>query len=172
MSALSSTSETEVSMSPDASEDKRKFIRQMSTMGGVVVNAMAKKKAKYQSQRDTYVRHRLCNYKMTTNYFLHFSFSTYFKLFVAMGLTWSLEVLAWFLSGTDHPAPEGLIVAFNITNIFQGIIIFLVFTLKPETSRKLVKWAKGCGRINKDQMADARNSRNNSSIQTNTTRVS
>ncbi len=47
------------------------------------------------------------------------SFVTYLKLFVAMGLTWCLEVLAWMLSSADQPAPAAIIVVMNLLNIFQ-----------------------------------------------------
>ena len=49
----------------------------------------------------------------------HSSFSTYLKLFVAMGLTWSVEVLAWFLSTEETPAPEAVIIVLNTLNISQ-----------------------------------------------------
>ena len=54
----------------------------------------------------------------TVAYSVH-SFSTYLKLFVAMGLTWSVEVLAWFLSSDDAPAPQAVIIVLNMLNICQ-----------------------------------------------------
>lgn len=64
---------------------------------------------------------------------------TYAKLFVAMGLTWSVEILAWFLSGTEERAPEGVIIALNMLNVCQGPIVFYVFAMKPSTKQKLAK---------------------------------
>ncbi len=74
----------------------------------------------------------------------HVRFSTYFKLFVAMGLTWGLEVVAWFLSDKDRPAPKALIMALNVTNIFQGIVIFVVFTMKHEVAKKMMRCFSSC----------------------------
>ena len=71
------------------------------------------------------------------SYFFFSSLITYMKLFAAMGLTWSLEVLAWFLSDESNPPPEWLILTLNMFNIFQGPVIFLVFTFKPATAQKL-----------------------------------
>ena len=48
-----------------------------------------------------------------------FRFSTYCKLFVAMGLSWSLELLAWLLRVLADKAPKELIMALNVANIFQ-----------------------------------------------------
>lgn len=48
-----------------------------------------------------------------------FRFSTYCKLFVAMGLSWSLELLAWLLRVLADEAPKELIMALNVANIFQ-----------------------------------------------------
>ena len=50
---------------------------------------------------------------------MNFRFSTYCKLFVAMGLSWSLELLAWLLRVLADKAPKELIMALNVANIFQ-----------------------------------------------------
>ena len=39
-----------------------------------------------------------------------------------MGLTWTLEVLNYFLSTEDKQAPQALVILFNVLNIFQGIM--------------------------------------------------
>lgn len=36
-----------------------------------------------------------------------------------MGLTWIIEVVAWFLSEDVAPPPEALVIVLNIMNIFQ-----------------------------------------------------
>ena len=64
---------------------------------------------------------------------------TYGKLFVAMGLTWSVEILAWLLSGDEERAPEGVIVALNMLNVCQGPVVFYVFAMKPSTKQKVAK---------------------------------
>jgi hypothetical protein len=70
-------------------------------------------------------------------FFFPLSFLTYLKLFVAMGLTWAIEILAWVLSDNNTPAPQAIIILLNLMNIFQGIVIFFMFTLKPSTVQKL-----------------------------------
>ena len=43
-----------------------------------------------------------------------------------MGVTWTAEVVTWFLSGTNRPAPETALGVFNALNIFQGVLVFVV----------------------------------------------
>ena len=99
---------------------KKRFVRQMSSISSgitTVLTPQQKRKAKYNANKE--------------------SLSTYLKLFSAMGLTWAVEILAWCLSGKDNPAPLQVVICLNLLNIFQGIIIFLVFTMKPATAHKL-----------------------------------
>ncbi len=57
---------------------------------------------------------------------------TYLKLFAAMGLTWTAEIAAWSLSDRDKPAPQIVIVVFNVLNIFQ------VRTAKSHTKSRTI----------------------------------
>ena len=58
--------------------------------------------------------------------------STFLKLFVAFGLTWVFEVVAWLISpdGSSQEVPIALQIILNIPNVSQGVIIFFVFGLK------------------------------------------
>ena len=55
------------------------------------------------------------------------------KLFIAMGLTWFLELIALAVSQlTDEgDVPQWTSVILNIANVLQGIVIFFVFGFKP-----------------------------------------
>ena len=47
------------------------------------------------------------------------SIMTFLKLFVAMGLTWMVEVATFFMSTETSNAPEALVITLNVLNIFQ-----------------------------------------------------
>ncbi len=84
---------------------------------------------------------------------LFFRLSTYAKLFAAMGLTWTLEVVAWLMSNYgENNVPFGLQIAVNTANVLQGIVIFFVFAFKKTNKTKVKKWR-----------SQARSSRENSS---------
>ena len=55
------------------------------------------------------------------------------KLFIAMGLTWILELiaLAISLSSNEGDIPQWVSIILNIANVLQGIVIFIVFGFKP-----------------------------------------
>ena len=55
------------------------------------------------------------------------------KLFIAMGLTWILELiaLAISLSSNEGDIPQWVSIILNIANVLQGIVIFMVFGFKP-----------------------------------------
>ena len=55
------------------------------------------------------------------------------KLFIAMGLTWILELiaLAISLSSNEGDIPQWVSIILNIANVLQGIVIFIVFGIKP-----------------------------------------
>ena len=58
--------------------------------------------------------------------------STFLKLFVAFGLTWVFEVVAWLISSDRISVPMPLQILLNIANVLQGLIIFFVFGLKRQ----------------------------------------
>ena len=72
-------------------------------------------------------------------FFLHsivwLRMSMFLKLFVAFGLTWAFEVVAWLNSAEDVSVPLSLQIILNIANVLQGVIIFLVFGLKRTGSK-------------------------------------
>ena len=63
------------------------------------------------------------------------------KLFIAMGLTWLLEIIAFAVSqSTDKgDVPEWVSILLIIPNVIQGIIIFLVFGIKPSNRDHIKK---------------------------------
>ena len=62
------------------------------------------------------------------------------KLFIAMGLTWILELiaLAISLSSNEGDIPQSVSIILNIANVLQGIVIFIVFGIKPSV-RNLIR---------------------------------
>lgn len=53
-----------------------------------------------------------------------------------MGVTWSMEVISWVI---DY---KGMRMEFYLTDIFntiQGIIIFVLFVMKPKVKKLLLK---------------------------------
>ena len=61
------------------------------------------------------------------------------KLFMAMGLTWFLELLAWIISEytAEGQVDMSISVILNIPNVLQGVLIFLVFGLKKSASEAI-----------------------------------
>ena len=68
-------------------------------------------------------------------------FNMLLKLFIAMGLTWLLEIIAFAVSqSTDKgDVPEWVSILLIIPNVVQGIIIFLVFGIKPSNREHIKK---------------------------------
>ena len=62
------------------------------------------------------------------------------KLFIAMGLTWILELIALAVSQftQEGDVPQEVSIILNIANVLQGIVIFFVFGFKPSI-RKTIK---------------------------------
>ena len=55
------------------------------------------------------------------------------KLFIAMGLTWILELIALAVTQLvdEGDVPQWISIILNIANVLQGIVIFMVFGFKP-----------------------------------------
>ena len=64
----------------------------------------------------------------------------FLKLFIAMGLTWFLEIITWAIIkvGTGS-IPEWLSIILIMTNVLQGIVVFVTFGLKPTIRKELKK---------------------------------
>ena len=61
----------------------------------------------------------------------------FFKLFIALGLTWILEIIAWIIITTKSPVPQWFGVLLNIANILQGFVVFAIFGLKASARKNL-----------------------------------
>lgn len=60
-----------------------------------------------------------------------FQFSLYLKLFVLMGITWIFEVISFFVQRqTQDPTGHYVWLVFDLINIMQGMIIFIVFVCR------------------------------------------
>ncbi|XP_015110208.1 G-protein coupled receptor Mth2 isoform X2 [Diachasma alloeum] len=67
-------------------------------------------------------------------------FNLYLKLFIIMGVTWSMDIIGWLL-GTESPWVR--YVADGINGI-EGVMIFIIFVCKNKIKRLLMKRFK-CG---------------------------
>lgn len=60
-----------------------------------------------------------------------FQFTLYLKLFVLMGVTWIFEVISFFVQRETHGSSTNYIwLVFDLINIMQGLIIFIVFVCR------------------------------------------
>lgn len=62
------------------------------------------------------------------------SFTLYLRLFIVMGVTWSMEVISFFIS---KDAEYFLLT--DICNTIQGVLIFFLFVLKRRVLRLIKK---------------------------------
>ncbi|XP_045625294.2 G-protein coupled receptor Mth2 isoform X1 [Procambarus clarkii] len=74
--------------------------------------------------------YKLCSLNKSSDARL-FQFSLYLKLFVLMGVTWIFEVISYFVQRkTKDPKTNYVWLVFDMINIMQGLIIFLVFVCR------------------------------------------
>ena len=64
-----------------------------------------------------------------------YRFNLYLKLFIVMGISWSMEIISWLLD--DKPTFVFYIT--DIANTLQGLIIFIIFVWKEKIKRLLLK---------------------------------
>ncbi|CAK9798341.1 G-protein coupled receptor Mth2 [Anthophora quadrimaculata] len=62
-------------------------------------------------------------------------FNLYLKLFIVMGINWSMEIISWLCNNS----PAYIWYLTDLTNTLQGVIIFLIFVWKGKIRRLLVK---------------------------------
>ncbi|KPU77552.1 uncharacterized protein Dana_GF24875, isoform B [Drosophila ananassae] len=68
------------------------------------------------------------------------TYSIFLRLFIIMGLTWSLEIGSYFAQG--HEFWENVFLVADYLNWSQGIIIFVLFVLKRSTLRLVIQRAR------------------------------
>ncbi|XP_012254977.2 G-protein coupled receptor Mth2-like isoform X6 [Athalia rosae] len=61
-------------------------------------------------------------------------FNLYLKLFIVMGINWSMEIISWLCQG-----PKSLWYITDMGNTLQGVIIFIIFVWKEKIKRLLIK---------------------------------
>ncbi|XP_011636120.1 G-protein coupled receptor Mth2-like isoform X1 [Pogonomyrmex barbatus] len=62
-------------------------------------------------------------------------FNLYLKLFIVMGINWSMEIISWLFKNE----PRYLWYLTDLTNTLQGLIIFIIFVWKEKIKRLLLK---------------------------------
>ncbi|EGI60813.1 G-protein coupled receptor Mth2 [Acromyrmex echinatior] len=62
-------------------------------------------------------------------------FNLYLKLFIVMGINWSMEIVSWLFKS----APPYIWYLTDLTNTLQGLIIFIIFVWKKKIKRLLLK---------------------------------
>ncbi|XP_025995097.1 G-protein coupled receptor Mth2 [Solenopsis invicta] len=70
-------------------------------------------------------------------------FKMYLKLFIVMGISWTMEIIAWLINSV----PSYVWYPTNIINSLQGLIIFIIFVCKKKIKQQLLKRFSGqnCG---------------------------
>ncbi|XP_076649672.1 G-protein coupled receptor Mth2 isoform X1 [Halictus rubicundus] len=69
-------------------------------------------------------------------------FNLYLKLFIVMGINWSMEIVSWLC----HNTPTYIWYLTDLTNTLQGVIIFLIFVWKEKIRQLLLKRFRCRGR--------------------------
>lgn len=69
----------------------------------------------------------------------------YLKLFIVMGVSWVMEILAWSID--IDLVPSTVWYPTDMINALQGLIIFIIFVCKKKMKRLLLKrfGGKNCG---------------------------
>ncbi|XP_071869038.1 G-protein coupled receptor Mth2 isoform X1 [Bombus fervidus] len=62
-------------------------------------------------------------------------FNLYLKLFIVMGINWSMEIISWLCNNS----PAYIWYLTDLTNTLQGVLIFLIFVWKDKVKRLLLK---------------------------------
>ncbi|XP_011139232.3 probable G-protein coupled receptor Mth-like 3 isoform X2 [Harpegnathos saltator] len=62
-------------------------------------------------------------------------FNLYLKLFIVMGINWSMEIISWVFK----KAPPYVWYLSDLTNTLQGLIIFIIFVWKDKIKRLLLR---------------------------------
>ncbi|OAD59565.1 G-protein coupled receptor Mth2 [Eufriesea mexicana] len=70
-------------------------------------------------------------------------FNLYLKLFIVMGINWSMEIISWLCNNS----PAYIWYLTDLTNTLQGVIIFFIFVWKDKVKRLLLK-RFGCHKSN------------------------
>ncbi|XP_071520712.1 G-protein coupled receptor Mth2-like isoform X2 [Panulirus ornatus] len=74
--------------------------------------------------------YKLCSLNKSSEARL-FQFSLYLKLFVLMGVTWIFEAISFFVQRkTNNSSGNYVWLVFDLINIMQGVIIFVVFVCR------------------------------------------
>ncbi|XP_058800351.1 G-protein coupled receptor Mth2-like isoform X4 [Phymastichus coffea] len=63
-------------------------------------------------------------------------FNLYLKLFIVMGINWSMEIISWMF---EDILPKYVWYLTDLTNTLQGVIIFIIFVWKDKIRRLLMK---------------------------------
>lgn len=78
---------------------------------------------------------RQCKNKFTKN---RAQFGPFVRLFIVMGVTWVMEPLSWFF---DHNNDQYFyfFLLTDLLNCCQGILIFVLFVMKPKIKKMLLE---------------------------------
>ncbi|XP_076225665.1 G-protein coupled receptor Mth2 isoform X2 [Nomia melanderi] len=93
-------------------------------------------------------------------------FSLYLKLFIVMGISWSMEIISWLFNNS----PRFIWYLTDLTNTLQGVLIFLIFVWKDKIRRLLLK-KFGCHGSNVVSRNSTRSAYHSSTSRTGTSTV-
>lgn len=77
-------------------------------------------------------------------------FNLYLKLFIVMGISWSMEIVSWLFDSV----PQYVWYLTDLINVQQGLIIFIIFVWKKKIKRLLLK-RFGCQNLETSKKLDA-----------------
>lgn len=83
-------------------------------------------------QRDDHLRYYSLNKKLPIYENKISRFSVYFKLYLAMGLNWSMEIIAWAIDWQFEDVPTSIWYVTEFCNAAFGVFIFFVFVFKKK----------------------------------------
>lgn len=89
---------------------------------------------KFNKDKDKYARHFDRRFLIDIHFMFGYSFTLYLRLFIVMGVTWSMEGVSFLIS------PESNFFLLTDTcNTIQGVLIFVLFVMKKRVLRLIKK---------------------------------
>ena len=74
---------------------------------------------------------------------------TVFKMFLILGITWTLDIIGWGLITYDEKNIifQTLTSLFDLINSLQGVILFGVMYFNSSNLKKIERWVRKPGRV-------------------------
>lgn len=89
---------------------------------------------KFNKDKDKYGRHFDRRFLIDIYFLFGYSFTLYLRLFIVMGVTWSMEGVSFLISPESN-----FFLLTDICNTIQGVLIFVLFVMKRRVLRLIKK---------------------------------